>query len=62
MKYAVIYKYDTNCGIAIYNLQKEINEYIEKGWIPQGGISIAMGVTNYENKKYVVTQAMIKNV
>lgn len=48
-----------NKELAISNLSRKVNSYIQRGWQPQGGVSIAAEVTKY-SVSYIASQAMIK--
>ena len=58
MSYQIIYATNKEIYIAALSLEKKVNDYIEKGWIPQGGVSVSRTSKSY-CCTYTVAQAMI---
>lgn len=58
MQYKVLREESGNFSASLKNLEKEVEELIKKGWIPQGGISISS--FTIELPHYIIAQAMIK--
>jgi hypothetical protein len=45
----------------VESLEKEVNYYISKGWVPLGGVSISIvPPTKYTEETVKVVQAMVK--
>lgn len=53
MRYTVLSRYE------LTNLINDVQEYIELGWIPQGGIASATWVDGWDIHQFRFLQAMI---
>ena len=60
MQYKIIYKNSESLFNCLDYIEKEVAMLIKKGWVPQGGISVATESEGY-SKYYTLTQAMIKH-
>lgn len=59
MQYKIIRTFDDLRYSCVNKLEEEVQEHLNKGWKPQGGVSIAIEKHGYE-VTYTACQALVK--